>query len=90
MRCEERGALEQRGQLRPQAAEVVGRLHVIPSEAVNVGEDELPGRRADQMDRALDDRAVNDFHHADRAGAVAPIAGGLEVDGDEVQRLARL
>ena len=39
--------------------------------------------------RPLDDLAAHDPHQADGAGAVAPVIGRLEVDGQEAGRGGR-
>src|SRR5271165_119340 len=77
-------ARDERSNRRPQRSEVGRSGDVAPRQSVDSSEHELPGRRPNEVDRRIHYLAVGDLDEADRAGAVAPIVRGLEIDRDEV------
>jgi hypothetical protein len=70
-------------QIVPDLAELRLAAHVVPGEAVDIGEDEFFPRRPDQPGLGFGDLAVLDRHDAERAGAVGAEVGGLKIDGDD-------
>ena len=65
----------------PQFAEGGLVRHVLPGDAVEIGEDEPPARRFDQAVGALDDLVVFHPHQSQGAGTVPGIIGGFKVQG---------
>ena len=80
---DERRVVDPGAERRPQLGEGRRVVHVLPVQAVEVGERKLRGGRTDQVGAREDDPAVATGRQPDRARAVAAGGGGLEVDRNE-------
>ena len=83
VRCEKGSAGQQRLQLRPELRKDGGAGHLLPADAVQVGEDHARARRADVMKGALHNHAGFHAHQRQRTSAVTPVVRGFKIDGDE-------
>ena len=75
--------LDPRAQRWPEILEGGRVTHVLPTQAVDPGERERRRRRTDEVRSRGDDPAIAAGGETDRARAIAPRRGGLEVDGDK-------
>ena len=71
--------------LRPQLPEIGSVRHIPPGDAVDVGEVEPLGRRADQPVPPFNDHAVLHDRQSELAGAVHRRVGCLKIDGGEIR-----
>ena len=83
VRNQELSVAQQRPDLAPNFPEARLHGHIFPGYAVDPGIIEGRPRRADQMRGLVHDPRAPHLDDPDRAGAVMPVIGGLEVDGNE-------
>ena len=83
VRSQEGSAGQQRLQLRPELRNGGRARHLLPADAVQVGEDHARARRADVMKGALHNHAGFHAHQRQRTSAVTPVVRGFKIDGDE-------